>query len=133
MGTLLYKDRLTRNNLYLVSRTLLRNDLFTVWKSFHPVVAVGLSGVFELGRDVGTRGHNFKLTIPVCFTDMGRRTFGVGVVVHWNSLPSNGVEANTITSFKNRLDRELGVKLFKIAEVKCCWGDGAWVFQLEEP
>ena len=75
------------------------------------MVDVGLSEVFELARDLGTRGHNFKLAIPVCHTDMGRRTFGVRVVTHSNSHPS--VEANTIAAFKRRLDRALGVKLFK--------------------
>ena len=67
------------------------------------MVDLGLSGLFELAMDVGTRVSNFKLAIPVCRTDMGRRSFVVRVVTHWNSLPSSVVETNTITAFKSRL------------------------------
>ena len=73
------------------------------------MVNVGLYGVFELARDVGTKGRNFKLAIPVCYTDIGRRTFGVKVVIHWNSFPSSVVEANTVTILKSSQDRALGV------------------------
>ena len=81
------------------------------------MVDVGLNGVIELAKDMGTRGHNFKLAIPVCHSDMGRRKFGVRVVTHWNHLPSSVIEANTITAFKSRLDRALGVKQLEIVSI----------------
>ena len=45
---------------------------------------------------------------------MGVRTFGVRVVIQWNSLPYSVVSANTVTAFESKLDRALGVKFFKI-------------------
>ena len=41
-------------------------DLIKVWKCSHMEVDWGLSDVFEMTRDVGARGHAFKLSIPVC-------------------------------------------------------------------
>ena len=70
--------------------------------------------LLELARDEVTRGHDFKLVIPVCHTDMSWRTFRVGVVKTWNYLPSVVVEENISLAFKSRLDRALGVKMFKI-------------------
>ena len=95
-----------------MSGRLLRHDLITIWKIFHSADEVGLSGVFDFAWDVGKEGHNFILTSPGWRTDMGGRTFGVRVVIHLSLHQSILVEANTFTAFKNRLYREVGVKLF---------------------
>ena len=87
MGSLDYVSRLRSLGLFSIKGRLLRMDLIKVWKCFHMEVDLGLSGVFELARDVGTRGHAYKLSIPVCRSELGRRTFGVRVVRKWNSLP----------------------------------------------
>ena len=70
-----YEDSLQSTTRYSVSGRHLRNYHTIVWKSFHSVVDAGLSGVFELARDVHTRGHTFKVAIPVCHTDVGKRIF----------------------------------------------------------
>ena len=77
------------------------------------MVDVELSETFELAREVGGKGHNFKMAIPVCRADMDRKIFGVRVVIRLNFLPSSVVEANTITAFKSRLGRAFVIKLFK--------------------
>ena len=33
-----------------------------VWKSFHSDFDLGLESLFEVTRDVGTRGHRFRLS-----------------------------------------------------------------------
>ena len=82
-----------------------------VWKSFHSYVDLGLESLFEVPRDVGTRGHRFKLPISVCRSEVRRRSFVVRVVSVWNSLPSRVVEAGSVECFKRRLDVVLGSKL----------------------
>ena len=59
--------------------------------------------VFWMARVVGTRGHNLKLSVPICRSEMGRRIFGSQprVVRVWNSLPSSEVEASSVESYKN--------------------------------
>ena len=112
MEDLSYEARLRSLGLYSIYGRLLRIDMVLVWKSFHPQVDVGLTNVFELANDVGTRGHRFKLSTPICHTEVGRRTFGSRVVRHWNSLPRSAVEADSIETFKVRLDRALDRLLF---------------------
>ena len=62
---------------------------------------------------MGTKVQNYKLGKPVCLTDMGRNTPGVGVVKLWISLPSSVGNANTVTAFESRIGRPLEVKLLK--------------------
>ena len=112
MRGLEYDARLRSIGLFSVKGRLLRLDLCKVWKCFHADVDVGLVGVLELARDVGTRGHGLKLSVPICRSEMGRRIFGSRVVRVWNSLPSSVVEAPSLESFKRGLDLFLGDQLF---------------------
>ena len=67
--------------------------------------------VLVLATNVGTstRGHDFKLSIPVCRSEV-RRTFGARVVRVWNSLSSQVVEAllyrNLFICFDSTLHRK---------------------------
>ena len=106
-----YADRLRITGLYSIHGRLLRIDLVIVWKSFHSDVDLGLESLFEVARDVDTRVHRFKLTIPVCRSEVSRRSFVVQVVYVLNSLPSRVVEAGSLECFKRRLDIILGSKL----------------------
>ena len=114
LSELSYHDRLSRIKMFSVYGRLLRVDLVTVWKAFHAEVDVGLSSVFEMANPVGTRGHNYKLAIPICRTEVGRRTFGVRVVNIWNSLPADVVEASSLDTFKRGLDAHLGEVLYSV-------------------
>ena len=67
-----YVDRLRSTGLFPIHGRLLRIDLVMVWKSFHSDVDLGLESLFEVARDVGTRGHRFKLAIPVCRSEVRR-------------------------------------------------------------
>ena len=106
-----YVDRLRSTGLFSIHGRLLRIDLVMVWKSFHSDVDLGLESLFEVARDVGTRGHRFKLAIPVCRSEVRRRSFTVRVVSVWNSLPSRVVEADSVECFKRRLDGVLDSRL----------------------
>ena len=64
-----------------------------------------------MARNVDTRGHRFKLAIPVCRSKVRKRSFVVGIVSVSNSLPSRVVEAGSVECFKRRLDGVLGSRL----------------------
>ena len=76
---------------------------------FTQMLTYGLESLFEVARDVSTRGHTFKLAIPVCQSEVRRRSFVVRVVSVWNSLPSRDVEAGSVEC--RRVDIILGSKL----------------------
>ena len=50
-----------------------------------------------------TRGHNKKLTKPVCHTNGQLNFFTNRVVNYWNSLPPDIVNAKTLGSFSDKL------------------------------
>ena len=70
--------------------------------------------MFELSRGVGTRGHMFKLSIPVCRTEVRRRTLSVRCVSLWNSLSAETVETPSLGKFKTRLEGEVGERFFSV-------------------
>ena len=41
-----------------------------------------LESLLEVARDIGTRGHRFKLAIPVCRSEVRRRSFVVMCGTH---------------------------------------------------
>ena len=108
-----YAARLRELKLHSVYGRLLRGDLIKMWKVFHSFMCADLSGLFNLVRDSRTRGHTYKLTIPMCRTELMRRSFGVRHVQLWNSLPAEVVETESLTIFKSGLARVLGEKLFE--------------------
>jgi len=52
-----------------------------------------------------TRGNKYKLQKSSCHYNIRKYSFSFRVVNMWNSLPNDVVEADTINSFKNRLDK----------------------------
>ena len=56
-----YVEKFRSTGLYSTRGTLLKIDLLMFWKTFHSDVDLYLGSLFEVARDVGTRGHRFKL------------------------------------------------------------------------
>ena len=107
-----YKNRLLRLKLFSVWGRFLRADLVKVWKVFHPEVETGLDGLFERQFHRSTRGHQFKLSNPLCHSEAHRRFFNVRVVESWNRLPPSVVECGTVESFKASLDLHMGDRFY---------------------
>ena len=52
-----------------------------------------------------TRGPRFKIVKVRSRLDIRNKFFSQRVVNSWNMLPADVVEAETVNSFKNRLDK----------------------------
>jgi len=55
-----------------------------------------------------TRGNGFKLKEGRFRLDIGKKSFTVRVVRHWNRLTSDAVDAPSMETFRARLDQALG-------------------------
>ena len=113
MRGLQYEARLRAIGLYSVWGRLLRLDLIKIWKAHHAEEEVGLGGMFEYSVR-NSRGHNLKLSVPICRTEVKRRLLAVRWVAVWNSLPAEVVEVGSVATFKTHLDVFLGDRLFAV-------------------
>ena len=109
-----YTERLRRLGLFSIQGRLLRADLLKVWKIFHRNLDERLVGLFEMARERRTRGHQFKMSIPICRTEVKTRSFGVRCVEEWNALPSEIVMSSSLELFKSRIDCYLSEKFFMV-------------------
>ena len=77
----------------------------------HGNIALRFDDFFAFSNNAFTRGHPFKLTVPLAKTDVRKYFFAVRIVSVWNSFPKNCVTASSIQAFK-RLISAHDVSLF---------------------
>ena len=59
---------------------------------------------FKLSGDAKVRGHTYKIVTNSFRLDVRKNVFSNTVVDAWNELPHYVVDAETVNSFKARLD-----------------------------
>ena len=81
----------------------MRGDLIEVYKFMSNTYKC--KNLFDVCSNSITRGHKFKIKKHFCTTQVRKHFFSNRVVNLWNSLDTTTVEATSLNSFKNRLDR----------------------------
>ena len=109
MQNLEYKERLEILKLPTLVYRRLRGDMIETYKITSGLYDEEIGNMFLMYRDVvgreGLRGHNKKI-YKFKSTCKPRQTFFTQRVVEiWNNLPSKVVNAPTVKSFENRLDK----------------------------
>ena len=106
-----YAERLTDLQLPCLAYRRLRGDLIEVYKITTEVYDCKVSGgiLKQCSKeDRRTRGHDKKLSICYSRLNIRRNFFSNRVAPLWNSLPQGVVDAPSLNSFKNRLDKHFG-------------------------
>ena len=98
-----YEERLKILNLFSLGRRRKRGDLIEVFKILHGYSDSG-EHMFERNSNSALRGHEWKLGKRRARLDIRNHFFAFRVVNDWNKLPSEVVQAKSVTSFKRRLD-----------------------------
>ena len=104
-STLQYEERLNRLKLWTLEERRTRSDLIEVFKMYRNLSAVPLTTFFELDQEGRTRGHKAKLRMHYSRLDMRKHFFSERVVMRWNGLSVQAIEAESINSFKRELER----------------------------
>ena len=112
LETVCYRQRLRTLNLFSLQGRLLRADLILVYKIFHEMCSIKPADIFDVAVDSRTRGHKFKVCVPIANLDIRKRFFSVRVVSCWNALGHDTVDASSIDVFKRLLCRDLGDALY---------------------
>ena len=101
-----YELRLQRLKLTTLEKRRQRGDLIEAYKILTGKEGVDPDCFFTLDkRAYNTRGHELKLYTNRSRLDLRKNFFSQRVVPYWNNLPGTVVKAESVNSFKNRLDR----------------------------
>ena len=103
LSNLAYEDRLKKMKMPSMCYRRMRGDLIETYKFMHDMYKC--KNLFESYSESTTRGHMYKSKKHFCATNIRKHFFSNRVVNLWNSLDSTIVEAPTLNSFKNRIDR----------------------------
>ena len=98
-----YVDRLSYSNLISLDKSCLRGDLIEMFKMSKDIEI--LNNMFKLNNLNCLRGNKFKVHKERCKLNVRKYFFNQRIVDVWNSLPNNVVCCNTLTEFKNSLDK----------------------------
>jgi hypothetical protein len=103
-----YEERLRHLGLTTLQQRRERGDMIEVYKLLTGKERVDCSQFFEMApTDHGLRGHSLKLFTRRARLDIRKNFFSNRVVERWNSLSQATIDAPTVNTFKNRLDRDL--------------------------
>ena len=100
-----YIERLKLLSLPTLRYRRLRGDMIETYKIIHGFYDTAVAPILKLNSTLHTRGNSLKLTTNRTRYDLRKHFFTNRVINAWNSLPDDVVTANTINTFKNRLDK----------------------------
>ena len=105
-----YPERLRQLKLPTLKYSRLRGDMIEVFKTLHYDTRASIK--FNFNPVGSTRGNKFKLWREMCRYDIRKHSFCYRVINVWNSLPDYVVEADSVNSFQNRLDKYWANRVF---------------------
>ena len=100
-----YEERLKETGLTTLTKRRRRGDLIETFKLIKGISQVDYNKFFTLSHDSKVRGHTCKLIKNRSRLDIRQKFFSQRVVTSWNQLPEEVVSADSVNSFKNRLDK----------------------------
>ena len=95
-----YDERLRSLNLLTLYARRIKHDLIFVYKLFHGKIDLDASKFFNAASERRTRGHNWKFQVNYSRLLTRKNFFSQRVVPYWNDLPSDCVNASSLSSFK---------------------------------
>jgi hypothetical protein len=104
-----YEERLRKLELPTLSYRRLRGDMIEVYQIIQGHYDPEVSTIIKLMNDTkqrfSTRTNSRKVVYNRTNTNIRQNSFSIRIAKYWNKLPENIVNAPSINSFKNRLDK----------------------------
>ena len=96
-----YAKRLHLLHLQNLEHRRLLFDLILCFNIVRGFTALSFNDFFSLSPNTSTRGHTFKLVVPIAKTNTRKYFFSSRIVPIWNSLPQQFVSASSTAKFKS--------------------------------
>ena len=103
-----YEDRLRELDLFRLEKRRLQGDLTVAFQYLKGAYKQEMEWLFTRVDSDRTRGNDLKLREGKFRLDIRRKFFTQRVVMHWNGLPKEVVDALFLEAFKAKLDVALG-------------------------
>lgn len=101
-----YEQRLKKLDLPTLAYRRLRGDMIECFKLTTGLYDTEVSNnLLKFSDNQVTRGHQFKLEKRRPRLEIRKNSFFYRIINNWNDLPPSVVQADSINSFKNRLDK----------------------------
>ena len=109
-----YEDRLKRLQLPSLEFRQFRGDLIQTYKIARNIYdQETVANLFSFSKSERLRGHRYKITKFYFNKVQYKHFFTNRVTNHWNNLPSHIVEADSLNSFKNKIDEHFKDIMYK--------------------
>ena len=102
---LTYFERLSKLKLKSLEHRRLISDLNMCFKIVRGFSSITLHAFFVPSSNPSSRGHQFRLQIPLAKLNIRKSYFSNRVVSVWNSLPSSIVSAASTAAFKSHIHK----------------------------
>ena len=106
-------ERLKILNLQSLEHRRLQFDLVTYFKIVHTHLCLEAKDFFTFSPNNRSRGHPYRLIVPLVKSNIKKHFFSCRVVHPWNTLPSTLVTNPNIIHFKSRL-KQINLNKFLI-------------------
>ena len=100
-----YPERLRQLDLPSLYYRRRRGDMIAVYQVLHGGMDIQPELLLTRNNSGRTRGHQWKLKKPRATTLTRRNSFSVRIINDWNGLLTSVVSAESLNTFKARLDR----------------------------
>ena len=100
-----YEERLKHLKLPTLEYRRARGDMLQTYKIIYKLDDLDPDLLFNMAEGSITRGHPLKLFKPRARLDIRKFSFSNRVIDEWNSLPEDVVLAESLNSFKIKLDK----------------------------
>ena len=105
MGNIEYGQRMKKLGLCTLEERRNRADLIQLFKMYRGLARPAFDTMFQFARVDKTRGHTLKLTKHCTSLEVRRNFFSERVIDRWNRLSQEVIEAESVNSFKSRLQK----------------------------
>ena len=117
-----YEERLRELGLFSLEKRRLWGDFIVAFQYLKGAYKQEGEWLFMRVDRYRTRGNGFKLRQGRFRLDIRRKFFTQRMVIHWNRLPKEVVDAPSLQAFKARLDVALGSLVWWLATLHTAGG-----------
>ena len=117
-----YEERLRDLGLFSLEKRRLQGDLIVAFQYLKGAYKQEGERLFARVDSDRIWGNGFKLGQGRFRLDIGKKVFTQRVVIHWNRLPKEVVDAPSLEAFKARLDAALGSLVWWLAALHIAGG-----------